>query len=78
MTKSKLGRKVFILLIAPYHNSSLEEIRVGIWKQELMQKPRSNSVYWLAHRGLLSLISYSTSDHQPRGVSITMVWPFAY
>jgi hypothetical protein len=41
--------------------------RAGIWRQELMQKPQRSAVYWLAPQGLLSLLSYRTEEHQPRG-----------
>jgi hypothetical protein len=35
-------------------------------KQELMQKPWRDILYWLASPGLLSLLSYRTQDCQPR------------
>jgi hypothetical protein len=35
-------------------------------KQELMQRPRRDVLYWLASLGLLSLLSYRTQDYQPR------------
>jgi hypothetical protein len=35
-------------------------------KQELMQKPWRDVLYWLASPGLLSLLSYRTQDYQPR------------
>jgi hypothetical protein len=31
--------------------------RAGTWRLELMQKPWRGAVYWLAHQGLLSLLS---------------------
>jgi hypothetical protein len=32
-----------------------------------VQKPWKGAVYyWLAHHGLLSLLSYRTQEHQPR------------
>ena len=34
--------------------------------QELMQRPWKGAAYWLAHHGLLSLLSYRTQNHQPR------------
>lgn len=40
--------------------------RAGNWKQELMQIPHRNVVYWLGPLGLLSLLSIRTQDHQPR------------
>ena len=32
-----------------------------------MQRPWRDVTYWLALHGLLSLLSYRTKDHQPRG-----------
>jgi hypothetical protein len=40
----------------------LKQIR----KQELMQRPWRDVIYWLASPGLLSLLSYRTEDYQPR------------
>jgi hypothetical protein len=39
----------------------------GTWRQELMQTPWRDAVYWLAPHDLLSLLSYSTQDHPSRG-----------
>jgi hypothetical protein len=38
-------------------------------KQELMQRPWRDVLYWLASPGLLSLLSYRTQDYQPRDVT---------
>jgi hypothetical protein len=69
MTKKHLGRKWFIQLTLPYCCSSprksgleLKQVR----KQELMQRPWKDVLYWLASPGLLSLLSYRTQDYQPR------------
>jgi hypothetical protein len=69
MTKKHLGRKGFIQLTIPYCCSSprksgleLKQVR----KQELMQRPWRDVLYWLASPGLLSLLSYRTQDYQPR------------
>jgi hypothetical protein len=35
-------------------------------KQELMQRPWRDVIYWLASSGLLSLFSYRTQDYYPR------------
>ena len=35
-------------------------------KQELMQRPWRNVLYWLASPGLLSLLSYRIQDYQLR------------
>jgi hypothetical protein len=69
MTKKPLGRKGFIWLTLPCSCSSpkksgleLKQVR----KQELMQRPWRDVLYWLASPGLLSLLSYRTQDYQPR------------
>jgi hypothetical protein len=69
MTKKQLGRKGFIWLTLPHCCSSprksgleLKQVR----KQELMQRPWRDVLYWLASPGLLSLLSYRTQDYQPR------------
>ena len=66
--RSKLGRKGFIQLTLPYCCSSprksgleLKQVR----KQELMQKPWRDVLYWLASPGLLSLLSYRTKTTSP-------------
>jgi hypothetical protein len=52
--------------IAVHHQqmSGLEFKQVR--KQELMQRPWRDVLYWLASSGLLSLLSYRTQDYQPR------------
>jgi len=45
MTKGELGRKGFICFILPDHSPSLEEGRVGNWRQELMQRPWRGAAY---------------------------------
>ena len=69
MTRSKLGRKGFIRLTLPRCCSSprksgleLKQVR----KQELMQRPWRDVLYWLAFPGLFSLLSYKAQDYQPR------------
>jgi hypothetical protein len=70
-----LGRKGFIQLTIPYcfsispdflspRKSGLELKQVR--KQEPMQRPWRDVLYWLASPGLLSLLSYKTQDYQPR------------
>jgi hypothetical protein len=34
--------------------SSLEEVRAGTWRQELIQRPWRDVAYWFASNGLLS------------------------
>lgn len=36
------------------------------WRQEMMQKPWRDAAYWLAPCALLSLLSYTTQNQQPR------------
>ena len=36
-----------------------------------MQRPQRNAASWLAPHGLLSLLSYRTQEHQPRGDGTT-------
>ena len=68
MSKSELGRRGFIWLTHSHSCLSLKEVRTGIQiEQQLMQRPWRDVTYCLAPRGLLSLLSYRTQDHQPRG-----------
>jgi hypothetical protein len=70
MTKKQVGEErgysAYILHIAVHHQrkSGLELKQVR--KQELMQRPWRDVLYWLASLGLLSLLSYRTQDYQPR------------
>ena len=41
------------------------------WRQELVHRPWKDAAYWLAPHGLLSLLSYRTQEHQPRGDGTT-------
>ena len=68
MTKKQVGRKGFIRLTLPYCCSSprksgleLKQVR----KQELMQKPWRDVLYWCASSGLLSLLSYRNKTTSP-------------
>jgi hypothetical protein len=74
ITKKQLGRKGFIQLTIPYcylspRKSGLELKQVR--KQELMQRPWSYVLYWLASPGLLSLLSYRTKITSPNMVPPT-------
>jgi hypothetical protein len=69
MTKKQVGEKGFIWLTITYCCSSprksgleLKQVR----KQELMQRPWRDILYWLASPGLLRLLFYRTQDYQPR------------
>ena len=74
MTKSNLGRKAEGLGffwggeelggICPHYSQKSSKPRT--WRQELVQRPWKGAAYWLTPRGLLSLLSYRTQDHQPR------------
>jgi hypothetical protein len=67
--RSKLGRKEFI-----YTSILLfitKEVRTGSQagrKQELMQRPWRDVLYWLAFPGLFSLLSYRTKTTSPEMV----------
>ena len=47
------------------YSPSLREVKAGIWRQRLIQRPGRGAAYWPTPRGLLSLFSYRTQDHQP-------------
>jgi hypothetical protein len=67
MTKKPVGEeRVYSAYTAVHHQrkSGLELKQVR--KQELMQRPWRDVLYWLASPGLLSLLSYRTQDYQPR------------
>ena len=70
MTKKKVGEEriysayTFHIDVHHQRKSGLELKQVR--KQELMQMPWSDVLYWLASPGLLSLLSYRTQDYQPR------------
>jgi hypothetical protein len=70
MTKKQVGEErvysAYTFHIAFDHQRKsglgLKQVR----KQELMQRPWRDVLYWLACSGLLSLLSYRTQDCQPR------------
>lgn len=64
--QNNLGIKGLIWLKLPGKCVSRREVRAGIWRQELMQRREKTAFYGLAPRGLLSLLSYKTQNHQPR------------
>jgi hypothetical protein len=70
MTKKQVEEEMvysaYILPISVHHQrkSGLELKQVR--KQDLMQRPWRDVIYWLASPGLLSLLSYRTQDYQPR------------
>jgi hypothetical protein len=70
MTKKQVGEErvysAYTFHIAVHHQrKSGLEIKQDR-KQELMQRPWRDVLYWLASPGLLSLLSYRTQDYQPR------------
>jgi hypothetical protein len=74
MTEKQLGRKGFIQLTLPYCCSSPKKSGVElkqVRKQEVMQKPWRNVLYWFASPGLLSLLSYRTKTTSPEMVPHT-------
>jgi hypothetical protein len=71
MTKKQLGRKGFIQLTLPHCCLSSRKLGLElkqVRKQELMQRPWRDVLYWLASPGLFSLLSYRTQDYQPRAL----------
>jgi hypothetical protein len=69
-----LGRKGFIQLTLPYCYSSPKDAELElkqVRKQELMQRPWRDVLYWLASPGLLSLFSYRTKTASPEMVPPT-------
>jgi hypothetical protein len=68
MTKKKVREERvysdYTFHIADQRKSGLELMQVR--KQELMQRPWRDVLYWLASPDLLSLLSCKTQDNQPR------------
>lgn len=56
------GNGLFCLHSLPYHGSSSLEVRAGTQGRDL-----EHALYWLVPHSLLSLLSYKTQDHRPRG-----------
>jgi hypothetical protein len=71
MTKKQVGEErvysayTSILLFITKGSQDWNSIK-QVRKQELMQRPWRDVLYWLASSGLLSLLSYRTQDYQPR------------
>ena len=70
MTKKQVGEErvysayTFHIAVDHQRMSGLELKQVR--KQELMQRPWRDVLYWLASPGLLSLLSNRTQNYQPR------------
>jgi hypothetical protein len=61
MTKIKMekNRVYFTSQFVVHHGGKVDyELKAGIWKQELKQKPWRNAAYWFTPHNLLSLFSY--------------------
>lgn len=74
--KIQLGEESLLHFIA--HNPLPKEVRVGSWRQELMQEPWKNTAHWLPFSGLLRPLSYSTQDHFPRVALFSVEWAHPY
>jgi hypothetical protein len=66
-----LEKKGLIQLNPPGLSPSLEEVRTELkqgWNLDVGADAEAmeGTAYWLAHHGLLNLLSYRTQDHQPR------------
>jgi hypothetical protein len=69
MTKKQVGEERVYSAYTSILLFITKEARTGtqrVRKQELMQRPWRDVLYWLASPGLLSLLSYRTQDYQPR------------
>jgi hypothetical protein len=69
LTKKQVGEEEKGLLSLHFHIKESQDensSRAGTWRQELMQSPWRSTAYWLAHQGLLSLLSYRTQNHRSR------------
>jgi hypothetical protein len=72
MTKKEVGEErvysvyTSTLLFITKESQGRNSYRAGTWRQELMQRPWRDVLYWLASPGLLSLLSYRTQDYHPR------------
>jgi hypothetical protein len=70
MTKKQIGEErvysAYTSHITVHHQRKSGLELKWVRKQELMQRPWRDVLYWLASPGLLSLLSYRTQDYQPR------------
>jgi hypothetical protein len=79
MTKKQVGEErvysAYTSMLLVYHQRKsgleLKQIR----KQELMQRPWRDVLYWLAFPGFLSLLSYRTKTTSPEMVPLTRGLP---
>ena len=69
--QNKLGEEGgFILHMLPYSSSSSKSVRAGTWGHVLMQMLWRSAAHWLAHYGLLSLLSYRIRYSQLRNALV--------
>lgn len=62
------GSDLFISQLSIYHSEKSEqEYKAGIWRQEMKKRPWKNTVYFLALRCMLNLLSKIMQDHLSRG-----------
>jgi hypothetical protein len=70
MTKKQVGEKkvysAYTSTLLFFTKGSQDWNFKQVRKQELMQRPWRDVLYWLAFPGLLSLLSYRTQDYQLR------------
>ena len=64
-SEEECGRKGLIWLTSTLQ-FIIEEVSAATWSRELKQRQWWNVVYWLDLHGLLSLLSYTIQDYQPR------------
>jgi hypothetical protein len=64
MTTKQFGEEGEIYWLTSLRRSGLELKQVR--KQEVMQRPWRDVLYWLASPDLLSLLSYRTQNYHPR------------
>jgi hypothetical protein len=74
MIKSNSGEMGSFQLLLLHHTpltqkekekKSGQELRTGIWRQELKQRPWRSVAYWLAPPGLLSLLFFTIHNNLP-------------
>lgn len=80
MTKRNLGEEgiYFSLCVVHHLGNSGQELKAGIWRQELKQRPWRSVTYWLLSHGLFIWLSYGTQDHKPGVVPSRVIWSFPY
>ena len=74
MTKKRVGKErvysaytsTLLFITNRFITKSGLELK-QVRKQELMQRPWRDVSYWLASSSFLSLLSYRTQEHQPKG-----------